>query len=131
MGCYRVVTMFCMKCQYSLQHLESRTCPECGRPFDPADEATFYVKLPRYWRWELIPAVVCLIAAVAWNPFRINWIYFESYFCPPIVCIALAVGCSVSASRRGGVCSRLFGGLLFIASSLYLLHLLATLLWLF
>src|SRR3954462_6316955 len=28
----------CWGCDYSLAHIESRRCPECGRAFDPADE---------------------------------------------------------------------------------------------
>jgi hypothetical protein len=30
----------CWECGYSLRGLENRRCPECGRPFDPADERT-------------------------------------------------------------------------------------------
>lgn len=33
--------MYCLHCDYSLRDLESRACPECGRTFDPSDEATF------------------------------------------------------------------------------------------
>lgn len=34
--------MFCRKCGYILDGLDSRRCPECGRPFDPADRRTFH-----------------------------------------------------------------------------------------
>jgi hypothetical protein len=30
----------CWECGYALRGLESRRCPECGRPFDPADETS-------------------------------------------------------------------------------------------
>ena len=30
----------CWECGYSLRGLDSRRCPECGRPFDPADPTT-------------------------------------------------------------------------------------------
>src|SRR5687768_12954167 len=30
----------CWECNYSLQGLATPRCPECGRPFDPADPAT-------------------------------------------------------------------------------------------
>ena len=33
--------MFCLGCDYQLDHLSSRRCPECGREFDPADPSTF------------------------------------------------------------------------------------------
>lgn len=32
---------FCRGCRYSLTGLETNVCPECGREFDPKDEATF------------------------------------------------------------------------------------------
>lgn len=31
----------CKDCRYPLDQLRSRTCPECGRAFDPDDPATF------------------------------------------------------------------------------------------
>ena len=33
--------MFCSSCQYDLTGLGTGCCPECGRPFDPADPTTF------------------------------------------------------------------------------------------
>ena len=33
--------MLCWDCGYILFGLDSRRCPECGRPFDPGDESTF------------------------------------------------------------------------------------------
>jgi hypothetical protein len=33
--------MICRSCQYSLFELATGPCPECGRPFDPADPSTF------------------------------------------------------------------------------------------
>lgn len=33
--------MYCPSCQYDLSRIDSRRCPECGRPFNPADPTTF------------------------------------------------------------------------------------------
>lgn len=33
--------MYCCKCGYRLHGLDRQRCPECGRPFDPADAQTF------------------------------------------------------------------------------------------
>ena len=50
-------TAFCLACGYSLRHLPTPTCPECGRPFDPADPRTMSLGDPlRPWqRWLLRP----------------------------------------------------------------------------
>lgn len=34
-------TSSCFNCRYPLDGIESRQCPECGRPFDPDDAGTF------------------------------------------------------------------------------------------
>jgi hypothetical protein len=34
--------LFCKACKYELRGAASRRCPECGRPFDPADPRTFH-----------------------------------------------------------------------------------------
>jgi len=34
-------TASCFDCRYPLDGLDSRACPECGRPFDPDDVGTF------------------------------------------------------------------------------------------
>ncbi len=33
--------MLCLGCGYTLDHLDQRCCPECGRAFDPADSASY------------------------------------------------------------------------------------------
>lgn len=50
-------TAFCLACGYSLRNLPTPTCPECGRPFDPADPRTIGLGHPlRPWqRWLLRP----------------------------------------------------------------------------
>lgn len=36
--------MYCQSCRHHLSGLASESCPECARPFDPADPATFDVR---------------------------------------------------------------------------------------
>jgi hypothetical protein len=36
--------MYCRSCQYELVGLNKGRCPECGRPFDPADPTTFQAR---------------------------------------------------------------------------------------
>ncbi len=38
---------YCRGCGYSLRGLSAGKCPECGRPFDPANEATLSRRKPR------------------------------------------------------------------------------------
>jgi hypothetical protein len=55
---------FCLTCGYALRDLPGRTCPECGRPFDPADPRTMSLGHPlRPWqRWLLRPTGWPMIA---------------------------------------------------------------------
>src|SRR4051794_40245629 len=39
----------CLACNYSLHALADSRCPECGRPFDLADGATFNSSRPFHW----------------------------------------------------------------------------------
>ena len=41
----------CLTCDYLLDGLTTPVCPECGRPFDPTDPATF---LPQWFRTRLL-----------------------------------------------------------------------------
>jgi hypothetical protein len=59
-------SIFCRKCDYSLVGLSANRCPECGRPFDPADPRTF-LSHPRSWllrRWGRRIGCVLLCLAV-------------------------------------------------------------------
>ena len=61
--------MFCKRYRYNLSHLESQTCPECGRAFDPGNRKTFRktVGFPKWLRRVgqglLLLFVATLIAA--------------------------------------------------------------------
>ncbi len=37
---------FCLGCDYPLNGLTTNRCPECGRPFDPADPHTINLEVP-------------------------------------------------------------------------------------
>lgn len=55
---------FCLGCGYALRDLPSRTCPECGRAFDPGNPRTMSLGHPlRPWqRWLLRPTGWPIIA---------------------------------------------------------------------
>ncbi len=50
-------TMHCMGCHYPLDGLQEHRCPECGRPFNPAQPLSFYrprqLTGPRVRIWHL------------------------------------------------------------------------------
>lgn len=116
--------MYCLNCRYSLRHLESQQCPECGQAFDATNPKTYLSKLESIWRWELIVAAICFVFAWVTYPFRVNWINFPSYFYPFFVWIALSLGFSLSAARRGGLVNRSIALIILIFSVLYLMHIL-------
>jgi hypothetical protein len=63
----------CWECGYSLRGLEQHRCPECGRPFDPADPATMnmgrevgglagWLLRPPGWQLYTMTAVAVLLS---------------------------------------------------------------------
>ena len=57
----------CWECGYSLRGLESRRCPECGRPFDPTDPATMNMGRRVGWLtgWLMRPPGVVIYGLTA------------------------------------------------------------------
>jgi hypothetical protein len=53
----------CLGCGYILDGLPEPRCPECGRPFDPADPATFFTHLESGWPY-LVTALIAFGAVV-------------------------------------------------------------------
>ena len=53
-----MITAHCLGCDYSLRGLIDPRCPECGRPFDPADPDSFRTPgfLPRLRRRLKLPS---------------------------------------------------------------------------
>lgn len=67
----------CLGCGYSLNALVERRCPECGRPFDPGDPATYRGKDRDIWqlldrppgrfsRYGMLTAAIALLIDSAW-----------------------------------------------------------------
>jgi hypothetical protein len=65
----------CWECGYPLKGLPTPRCPECGRPFDPADPATmnmgehvgaFAARLLRPPGWPLYTATACAALVSVW-----------------------------------------------------------------
>lgn len=57
----RIRSSRCLDCNYILDHAPSARCPECGRPFNLADPATFHDGQKHRADW------ICLIVAIV-NP---------------------------------------------------------------
>jgi hypothetical protein len=53
----------CLKCDYLLRGLDSRTCPECGQAFDPADPGTYRLAAPFVAGRAQVAALVLLTLA--------------------------------------------------------------------
>src|SRR5216110_73209 len=63
----------CWECGYSLRGLTEARCPECGRPFDPADERTMnmgqdvrrlarFLMKPPGWMMHVLTALAVLMS---------------------------------------------------------------------
>ncbi len=70
--------IYCMSCQYQLNHIPSNTCPECGSPFDPSKPQTYFNQIQINYKrdniiqhWLLffvtIPISFILLAILAVN----------------------------------------------------------------
>ena len=55
----RTLVMYCLDCNYDLQHLSANICPECGRAFDPSDSSTFATSLRRLIPNEALASIAC------------------------------------------------------------------------
>jgi hypothetical protein len=83
----------CLSCNYPLSHLPTPRCPECGRPFDPADPFTMNVGRP------LSPLALRILAPARWpKPLAYtlaSLLTLWSLLLPgygPYLCIFLALG---------------------------------------
>ena len=71
---------FCRRCNYDLRATpsESPRCPECGRPFDPANPRTTRRRPARRWLRHVRRAAACLLIlllllAAVWGWFYWGW----------------------------------------------------------
>jgi hypothetical protein len=94
--------MHCTACGYDLRGLPEHACPECGRPFDPADPQTWgghraalYRRLARYAGWlcvliALIPAMIgATLLAIGRQDLSIM-IRLWVYACAPLTLVLCA-----------------------------------------
>ena len=72
--------IFCRGCGYDLRaSAKAQRCPECGRPFDPADARTYAARPPRrfWWRWTrralLVVVTLALVTAAPWGWLYLGW----------------------------------------------------------
>ena len=56
--------MYCRDCQYPLHSIESCTCPECGRYFDPDNTLTFLRRPGFDWQSDTAKSLKCFAAAL-------------------------------------------------------------------
>jgi Leucine-rich repeat (LRR) protein len=70
--------MYCRTCGYQLAGLSAYRCPECGRPFDPANGRTF-LRRPKGWLVRrlirrMLVALACLAVAIG---AAMAWLYYD------------------------------------------------------
>lgn len=63
--------MYCRRCRYDLRGNTSRTCPECGRAFDPANPKTFRrsagsLRWRRVWAIGKYPLALLVLLGCGW-----------------------------------------------------------------
>lgn len=73
---------FCIDCGYPLNDIESRRCPECGRPFSPYQKRTYDVIRPGRvvkagTTWARLPVVILITIPLIVLLFFLTW---EQYF---------------------------------------------------
>lgn len=57
--------MYCQSCRHDLSGLATESCPECARPFDPADPTTFDARPHASRRRHLITLAIGVGGAAA------------------------------------------------------------------
>jgi len=80
----------CLQCFYILDHLESKTCPECGLAFDPADPSTYTTRPPFVWWTFWMPAF--LLAGVGGGILWAVLIYTFGFTGATTLAVPVAIG---------------------------------------
>ena len=93
----KAVDHYCRGCGYNLRGLTVPRCPECGRPFDPADPHTYRKHPIRRWvrpvtRAAIFVFTIVLLLAATWG-----WLYWG--WCSEQRCLPLSKR-SRSRARR-------------------------------
>jgi hypothetical protein len=81
----------CRGCFYILENLPAAACPECGRPFDPADEATVTRKPPFVWWTYWLPPL--LLAGVGGGVVWAALVLSVGYGWATTLVMPAAIGC--------------------------------------
>ena len=104
------IAIFCRKCGYALIGLSEARCPECGRPFDPADPRSF-LRLPHTWSlrrwlrrlsWVLASLAVGFLLYVGglWAYLRVNY-YRSALAEKPHIAALQQAGCTITLAAAG------------------------------
>lgn len=64
--------MYCKTCGYDIGHCESRTCPECGRAFDPGNRWSYFRR-----PWQIIHPIRTPILALAMLCLLGTWLVID------------------------------------------------------
>ena len=98
-------TMFCLKCDYVLDGLRDRRCPECGQSFDPADSASFHsldrptpppVGLRRVHEVSLLIVGIIFLDRIVTNWLRPVWDILGKRYADEVLTCVLMIGASAS-----------------------------------
>ena len=107
-------TMTCLKCGYVLAGISTNRCPECGRPFDPADSRTFFVPLQQHVTRGDVDAYLNLVMPIALCAFVLTMAAGSSgdevlvYIMSVLLAAWVIYGCTVSALRFANRSRQLF-----------------------
>ncbi len=101
------VAFYCSGCQYQLNGITSRACPECGQSFNPDDLTTVLVTSPQMWdapwqgRWSVMFGLAGLL------------VVFGCGFSPILAIIGIILGHvalkDIKKLRRPGLGVAIFG----------------------
>jgi hypothetical protein len=68
---------YCKQCGYSLRALSTPRCPECARPFNPANRRTFRKRPLRPWTRRLCRAAIALTILALPSAMTWGWFYWD------------------------------------------------------
>ncbi len=108
--------MRCKECFYILDHLDSRTCPECGVSFDPADADTFTRK-PPFIRWTFWLPAILLIGGGGGVLWSLLVIFFGFTFATTLI-VPAALGVIAGYKGKARLATKILIGLIGLGAAL-------------